>query len=221
MGVGRGMKFLRTLGRRTLIVGGIVAIFGCPQATSSQLVQPPAAATEDAGGVLTSVSAMESVTAEVCSFQADWQRPSEDEQVKYLAADPRFAAAVDTEPLKTAADTFWQNDILSFTTYGLSARMEPMLLSGLWSAVDTVWASCYGDDQAVALNDGDLAETWLVDYRLVDVQWQGEQYIMTVEPAEGGLQVIHFDRLESNVVLPLQVIDVAGNEIEFVSGDYN
>lgn len=220
MGAGRRVRRMRTFIQRGIILGGLGAILGCPQATSSQVTQTPLMATGEASTVLASAVSEVPVTPEVCSFQPDWQRPTEEDQAKYLAADPRFASAVEAGHLKATADNFWQNDILSFTTYGLSARMEPMLLSGLWSAADQVWESCYGADQATALNDGDLAETWLVGYRLVDVQWQDDRYVMTVEPADAGLQVVHFNRVDEGTTLPIQVLDAAGSEVAVVSGDY-
>ncbi len=222
MGVGSGARRLLSLLQRSIVLGGVATVLGCPQATSSQPVQPgqrSMSTAEDAAVVLATATSA-SVTAEVCSFQPEWERPSEDDQAKYIAADPRFAAALDTEPLKTAADSFWQHDVLSFTTYGLSARMEPMLLSGLWSTADQVWESCYGGDQATAINAGELAETWLVDYRLVAVEWEQDRYVMTVEPAASGLQVVHFNRVEAATPLPLQIVDVTGDEVAFVSGDY-
>ncbi|MEO0541453.1 MAG: hypothetical protein AAFZ80_11400 [Cyanobacteria bacterium P01_A01_bin.105] len=209
------------MARLGIVVGGIASIVGCPQVTSSQPGQTNAvAAVDDAAAVLTVAGGAETVITDICSVQSDWQRPNEDEQQKYVAADPRFAAAIEAEPLKTVADSFWQHEVLSFTTYGLSARMEPMLLSGLWSAADQVWASCYDADQATAINAGEVAETWLMGHRLVGVEWQQDRYVMVVAPASAGLQVVHFNRVEASTVLPLQVVDTAGNEIDVVSGDY-
>jgi len=225
MGISRGAGWQVVWGRRGLVLVGLMAIFGCPQATSGQLLESPTAAADEAPLLFTSTAdalttTPDDILAEVCSGQPAWQRPSEAEQAKHLSADPRLAAALDTEPLKTAADEFWQNDILSSTTYGLSARLEPMLLSGLWSAADQVWDACYSDDQATAINAGELAEAWLVDYQLVDVRWDGERYVMTVEAAATGLQVVHFHRVEEEVTLPLYVVDATGQEIAFISGDY-
>ncbi|MEL6249169.1 MAG: hypothetical protein AAFY78_18330 [Cyanobacteria bacterium J06648_16] len=205
--------------RRMALFVSLMTIVGCPQVISSQTVQPPEPV-DDLTAVLTSAEAPTAVEATVCSAQPDWQRPSDAEQQKYLEADPRFAAAVSTESMKHVADRFWQHEVLSFTTYGLSARMEPMLLSGLWSAADSVWASCYEGDQATAINAGEIAETWLINHRLVEVTWQSDQYVMVVEPVASGLEVVHFNRVETEVSLPLVVVDGNGAAIETVSGDY-
>ena len=197
---------------------GTYAIAGCPnQANSRSLVEgtltPEAVAQEVAQPESTAVS------FEVCADVENWQRPSDAEQAKQLGADARYDAATQGDQLKAASAQFWNHEAVSFTTYGLSARMEPVNLSGLWTVADDLWG-CYEPEATVAINEGDRAETWLLNQRIADLQWQGDRYLMTVRPAATGVQVVQFDRLEDTDGLPLEIVTDAGQPVAVVSGDW-
>ncbi|MEL7332988.1 MAG: hypothetical protein AAFN12_12110 [Cyanobacteria bacterium J06560_2] len=159
------------------------------------------------------------VNFEVCAAVETWQRPSDAEQAKQLSEDVRYASALEADSLKSASNQFWNQQIVSFTTYGLSARMEPVNLSGLWSVADDMW-SCYEPETTVAINEGEVAEAWLLNQEITGLQWEGDRYVMTVEPAATGMQVVQFDRADNLAELPLEVVTVSGSTVEVVSGDW-
>ncbi len=163
------------------------------------------------------------VEFEVCAAVDSWQRPSESEQTKRLSQDARYAEAISSDDsavsLKTASSQFWNHPVISFTTYGLSARMEPVTLSGLWTVEDQLW-DCYEPETAMAINEGDRAETWLLNQQITSLHWDGSSYLMTVEPSSEGMQVVQFDRTDSLESLPLMVVTDSGNPVEVASGDW-
>ncbi|TVQ12641.1 MAG: hypothetical protein EA368_03640 [Leptolyngbya sp. DLM2.Bin27] len=164
-------------------------------------------------------AAADSLVVEVCLSLTDWQRPSDLAQAKQLGAMPHYGVALQSDPLAEMAKTWWSHDIFSFTTYGLSARVDPLYLSGVWTALDDTW-DCYSGDQPEQINRGELAEMWLLHHRLVDLAWQDDHYVATVEPAESGLQLVQFARRESNPSLPLSIITTAGQALAVLSGDW-
>ncbi len=170
-----------------------------------------------------SIADATSVEFEVCAAVDSWQRPSESEQAKRLNQDSRYAEAIasnDSEsPLKRASSQFWDHQVISFTTYGLSARMEPVNLSGLWTVEDELW-DCYEPEATVAINEGDRAEAWLLNQQITRLQWDGSGYVMTVEPTSAGLQIVQFDRVDSSESLPLTVVTESGQSVEVALGDW-
>lgn len=222
-------KRLKQLG---LFVLGAYVISGCPSssATSSLLsastVSQQVTTSDPASGIASAepVSESNAVSFEVCAAVESWQRPSDAEQAKQLSGDSRYSSvleesAVSDAPLKRASEQFWDHDVISFTTYGLSARMEPMTLSGLWTVTDELW-NCYEPETTVAINEGDRAETWLLNQRIVDLAWEEGRYVMTVEPAATGVQVVQFDRVDELASLPLEIVTRDGRAVSVVSGDW-
>jgi hypothetical protein len=207
---------------RTGLAGclGLVSIAAYPQVTASQLL-PAEPATLDAPPTTPAITAAAApLRFAVCSEQGAWQRPSESTQQKLLQTDPRYQDALQEEPLKTLSSDFWQHDIISFTTYGLSARTEPINLSGLWTVAEQIWSDCYAGDEGDQINAGETAEAWLINHRVTDLRWQGNQYVMTVEPAEAGVQVVQFERLDANQNLPLTVVTATGQTVDVLAGDW-
>ena len=166
---------------------------------------------------------LEAVAFEVCAAVDTWQRPSQSEQAKRLSQDTRYAEALNTNslesPIKAASSQFWDHSIISFTTYGLSARMEPVNLAGLWSVEEQLW-DCYDPEVTVAINEGDRAETWLLNQKITSLQWDGSFYVMTVEPVSVGMQVVQFERVDSLETLPLTAVSASGQPIEVMSGNW-
>jgi hypothetical protein len=132
---------------------------------------------------------------------------------------PQYGPALQSEPLLSVAKDWWGHEIFSFTTYGLSARTDPLYLSGLWTVVDQTWA-CYEGTQPESINQGTLAEVWLMNHRLLSVQWQQDHYVITVEPAESGLQLVQFPRQEQSPSLPITLMTLAGDTLAVMSGDW-
>ncbi len=214
------LKRLKQLG---LAVLGAYVLAGCPGAsTTSDLSQDSVTSGAIAQAAVTegAEAGINTVDFEVCAAVDSWQRPSEDEQAKQLSSDARYTDQLEADsPLKRASDRFWDQQIVSFTTYGLSARMEPVNLSGVWTVADELW-DCYTPETTVAINEGDVAETWLLNQQITGLDWEGDRYIMTVEPAATGMQVVQFNRVDDLAELPLEVVTTSGSAVEVVSGDW-
>lgn len=161
----------------------------------------------------------ESIAADICVNLPDWQRPSDLAQMKQLEAMPTYGAALQSDPLAEMVKTWWNHEIFSFTTYGLSARTDPLYLSGVWTAMDNTW-DCYSGNQPEQINQGELAEMWLLHHRLVGLVWQNGQYLATVEPTDTGLQLVQFPRRESSQGLPLNIVTTNGQALAVMSGDW-
>lgn len=210
-------RVLRKLGRLSIVLLGAYVVTGCPSPNATKILA-------NSGGAQQAIAqepapASSAVTYEVCADVENWQRPSEATQAKRLGEDARYGDALQTGSLKAASTQFWDHSVVSFTTYGLSARMEPENLSGVWTAADEM-ATCYAPDDTTAINEGDRAETWLLNQRISNLEWTGDRYIMTVEPAPSGLQVVQFDRTDKLASLPLEVVDAGGESIDVMAGDW-
>lgn len=209
----------KQLGRQGLLLLATVGILGSLRAVSHSIHVADAVVTQPQISADTAVQE-DSPEFLVCSEAADWQRPSQAQQQKQLATDERYSALVQDKDFQQLATQFWDHDILSFTTYGLSARMEPVNLSGLWAVADDVWASCYSHDEGSAINQGTLAEAWLMHHQVVDLQWQDDRYLMVVDPVQQGMQVVQFARREAETALPLTVITTEGVVVEHYDADW-
>jgi len=218
------MNAWSTVGR-ILVMLGAVGLSGCPQV-------PPLAATQSAPEAAIPVKQNAAtdtaiadyppavVSYEVCGEIADWERLSLAEQTSALMENPRYGAELETEPLQELFEKFWNESLITFTTYGLSARTEPVELSGVWTGIDAM-SACYEGDRPTAINAGELAEMWLIGYQVVDFVWTGDRYQITVEPTTTGLRFIQFERLEAEAALPLVVLETNGAELTVASGDWS
>jgi hypothetical protein len=155
----------------------------------------------------------------LCVDLPDWQRPSEQTQRKQLEQMERYTDFLQDETLEGLVKDWWTHEAFSFTTYGLSARTDPHYLSGIWTALEHIWG-CYEGEEPRQINQGDLAELWLINHRLMDVQWQDNQYIVTVEPGSRGLQMLMFERRENFEDLPVVVMTADGQAVAVMSGDW-
>lgn len=209
----------RHLSKQGLIIAGIVSLMGGIKATSNLVNVADAVASPTQ---TTSHKQVVATTAEflVCSAAPEWQRPTQEQQQKQLANDERYSELLQDKEFQQFANRFWQHDVLSFTTYGLSARMEPINLSGLWAVADDVWANCYSNDEGTAINTGTLAEAWLMHHQVVDIQWHNDHYVLLVEPSSQGMQVVQFARHEAETELPLRVVTPQGVEIDIYNADW-
>ncbi len=213
-----------------IVLLGTSVVAGCPSRAVSSLMasggpaqkavaQETVAQETVAQETIASAIATDPVAFEVCADVENWQRPNETQQINHLSQDTRYSDANSSESIKDASTQFWDHRVVSFTTYGLSARLEPENLSGVWTATDNM-SDCYVPETVTAINEGDRAETWLLNHQVSDLQWSGDRYIMTVEPSTSGLQVVQFDRTETLASLPLEVVTATGDSIDVVSGDW-
>ncbi|MDB9525461.1 hypothetical protein PN498_05640 [Oscillatoria sp. CS-180] len=210
---------------------GVAGIYGCPQALDAgvshsakseaiTIVQSQSGGVADTGTDtgITNFSS-QPVAYEICGESPGWQRTSFSEQTTALLNNPRYGAALEEEPLRGLSDKFWNGSVITFTTYGLSARTEPIFLSGVWTSIDAMDA-CYEGDRPEAINQGVLAEVWLIGNEIDEIAWTGSEYEVTVRSASEGLQFVQFERLETNETLPIRVVSEAGTELPVVSGDW-
>lgn len=214
-----------------VVLLGAFVVSGCPSPTVNQLMASGGSVSQNAMAhevVNTKVTDhkraannkdLAEVSFDVCANVEDWQRPSQTAQDKRLSSNARYGESLADGALKDAYAKFRDQQVISFTTYGLSARIEPEDFSGAWTAIDEM-ASCYQPDTVTAINQGDRAETWLLNQRISNLQWEGDRYIMTVEPARTGLQVIQFNRVDEMASLPLDVVTASGSSVDVVSGDW-
>lgn len=224
-----GKLLHRNLLNGLLTATSVLSLAACPQhplVSTGEISPHPASVSLPSQGssvALTSSPAAEkakqNVSFEVCANLPTWARSPESIHLKQLQDMPRYGSALNDEPLKSLLKSFWSHQVISFTTYGLSARTEPLYFSGVWTALEGA-AACYNGDQPEQINAGSLAEVWLINHRLVDLQWTDGQYMLTVEPTDQGLQVIQFSRQDSAPTLALSVVTPEGNSIEPVSGDW-
>jgi hypothetical protein len=214
---------MKKMNQLVVIFLGAFVVSGCPSPTVSRLLANSGDASQEviAQEVTNQQAIAENpadVDFEVCANVESWQRPSQEVQAKQLS-NARYGDVLNNGPLKRASEQFWDHQVISFTTYGLSARMEPETLSGVWTAASDM-VSCYEPETTVAINEGDRAETWLLNHRINDLQWRGDRYVMTVEPAATGMQVIQFDRVDELANLPLDVVTANGDPVGVFSGDW-
>lgn len=213
-----GASKFKRIGKQGLLIFTLVSLIGGLKAASNFAnvadAVVPAPSSENPASPQSELAYL------VCSEAADWQRPTTEQQQKQLTTDARYGELVNDKEFQAFAQNFWHHDALSFTTYGLSARMEPVNLSGLWSVADDVWHRCYSENEGNAINAGDLAETWLMNYQVVDLQWQDDHYAMVVEPKARGMQVVQFARQENAADLPLTITTRQGDVVEHYGADW-
>ena len=199
----------------TVMLGAYLVACGPLQSTGSWLAKE--SGTQEA--IAQEVDENSAVEFETCAAVEDWQRPSADEQSRQLEKDARYAMAEESDSSKAASSQLWDRQVVSFTTYGLSARMEPVSLTGLWT-VDAEMQNCYTPETTMAINQGDRAEAWLLNHRIESLVWDGDRYVMTVEPTATGMQVVQFERGDELAALPLEVVTADGKAIAVTSGDW-
>ncbi|PSN19367.1 hypothetical protein C7271_07680 [filamentous cyanobacterium CCP5] len=154
----------------------------------------------------------------ICAHVQNWERPSESEHLRQLAAIPRYGKTIYEDPLRSLLADFRGFPVISFATYGLSARSEPLYLSGVWTVLDDIEA-CYSQGQPARMGEGELGETWLMGYAANGLIWVDGMYQLTVEPAQ-GLQILQFERQEELATLPMRVVAADGMAIQVHAGDY-
>lgn len=174
-----------------------------------------------AASVISSQPQPEATTVDyqICQELPDWTRPPLETQQQALAEHPRYQEVLRQTSLENLMGEFWTQPIITFTNYGLSARVEPIFLSGLWTVNDAIW-SCYEGDQPMAINRGDIAELWLINHEIHQIKWSGDSYQAVVIPSETGVQFIQFQRQENRQELPIQALTIEGDNVPLVSGDW-
>ena len=109
---------------------------GCPDTLDTGRYSPESPAIPVAEITSPSIvpAAGQSVSYEICADLTTWMRPELTVQQQTILQDPRYGQALEQDSLSSLSEQFWTQSIISFTTYGLSARVEPLNLSGVWTA---------------------------------------------------------------------------------------
>lgn len=209
-----GASKFKQIGQQGVVIVTLVALIGGLKAASNFANVADAVVTPSPSDAQSAPEYL------VCSEAANWQRPTVEQQQKQLTTDERYGELVNDKDFQELAQDLWHHHILSFTTYGLSARMEPINLSGLWSVADDIWNHCYSQGEGASINEGTLAEAWLMNYQVVDLQWQADRYVMFVEPSSQGMQVVQFARKEREPELPLTITTSQGVVIDHYDADW-
>lgn len=149
---------------------------------------------------------------EVCGESKTWVRPTETQQRKHLQSTKRYS----DETIANLGDIYWKNNILSFTKYpGGSGTYDIIQRTGLWTLHNATHPSkC--DDFGV-IDSGQKASVWLLLHRVKSINWQGNRYVMVVQPIGSGVQVIRFPRRERQEELPLTVVTEDGKRVKVLA----
>lgn len=161
------------------------------------------------------------VVFEVCSASPAWVRPTTKAQMQHIQSTRRYSDAKSDRDIQNLIQQFWTRNVILFGSYGISARVEPIYLSGLWTipnTFDSISNKCYSSmQQIVELNSGKKAEVWLLLHKVRSMKWLDSRYVMVVQTAKQGVQFIQFARVEQQAIPSLQVITEDGRELEIVN----
>lgn len=153
------------------------------------------------------LAATREISFNICSASKTWVRPTEAAQIKQLHSQPRYANVSTTSE-------YWRNNVFLFTRYGLSGLLEPIYLSGLWTLDSNTIMKCYKPEGITEkINSDQLAEAWLLQQRIKKIEWQGDRYVMVVEPTQTGVQFVQFPRAERQSSFTLKVLNENGQEL--------
>lgn len=156
------------------------------------------------------------LSTNICTNINNWQKPSLDQQIKVLSENQRYGTEINEPSLKNLFDELWNNQVFVFTEYGLSARIEPIYLSGTWTVIDNIW-DCYTEDSIKKINSGKQGEVWLLGLKFVNLEWKDQQYYLTVENDKNSFQMIQFARQENQPSLPFNVVNTQGKNLTYLN----
>ncbi|MEH1835183.1 MAG: hypothetical protein V7L29_24790 [Nostoc sp.] len=150
------------------------------------------------------------VPFKICNSSETWVRPTKAEQMKFLLSTKRYDDLT-KEPERF--ERWLRYNIFSFTTFGGSSFFDYHYLAGLWTPTgNPVW-QC-DKFSRTKINTGEIAEVWVLLYRVISIKWVGNHYLMVVKPTKKGFQKIQLSRREDQDSLPLKVITEDGNDMK-------
>jgi len=135
-----------------------------------------------------------------CSVDSSWVRPSAVEQVSKLS---QFGNRYGDSKTLTR-NRYWTDNVFLLSAYGLSGLRDVYYLSGLWTSKSDIFR-CYDSFNVKEVNQGKSAIVWLLEHRIAELNWQDNEYVMTIEPTQSGVQFIQFNRLDGLNFPPLRV----------------
>lgn len=154
----------------------------------------------------------DAISYKVCGELKQWQRPTTTEQQAKLQSSPRYHS-INPVTLQSQLEILRNQQIFLVTNYGLSALMDRLYLTGLWSVPESVYQSCYQASQIQKLNQSNIAEIWLINHKVKKITWRNNTYLVTVEPTQKGVQFIQLERQEQGTKLPIQIVDDQGKPL--------
>jgi hypothetical protein len=170
-------------------------------------------------------SSGKAIAFEVCSSFPTWVRPASNAQMQQLQSTGRYPDAKTDREIQNIIEQFWTRNAIVFGGYGISARVDPIYLSGLWTipnTLDLISNKCYLSKQQIAdLNSGKTAEVWLLLHKVRSVKWFENRYVMVVQPVRQGAQFIQFTRVDRQPIPALQVITEDGKDLEVINWGTN
>lgn len=154
----------------------------------------------------------------VCNEFKTWVRPSETEQITKLQSLGRFNDLTTDRKLRSDLQRYWTDNVFLLTAYGLSALQEPIFLSGLWTVALEGLDKCHQQRETIEkINSGQLAEVWLLQGKVSKIKWQGNRYVMLVEPSQKGVQFIQFPRVENQASFTLEIVNKDSQKLTTLS----
>ncbi|MEH2424075.1 MAG: hypothetical protein V7K48_25165 [Nostoc sp.] len=151
------------------------------------------------------------VPFKICNSSETWVRPTKAEQMKFLSS--MNARYNDLTKNPERYERWFSYNIYSFTTFGGSSFFDYHYLAGLWTPSGNHEWQC-GEFSRNKINTGEIAEVWVLLYRVISIKWVGNHYLMVVKPTKKGLQYIQLSRQEHQDSLPLKVVTEDGSEIK-------
>ncbi|MEH2312047.1 MAG: hypothetical protein V7K35_11735 [Nostoc sp.] len=152
------------------------------------------------------------VPFKICNSTETWVRPTKAEQMKFLREN--MSARYDDLTKNPEPYERWLSyNIYSFTIYGGSSFFDYHYLAGLWTPSDNLVWQC-DESSRHKINTGEIAEVWVLLYRVISIKWVGNHYLMVVKPTKKGRQYIQLSRREHQDSLPLKVVTEDGSEIK-------
>jgi hypothetical protein len=210
---------------RSQFEGGIASVWAEVQSKGNAAVRIPQGIVAIPPSKTIPTSSGKAIAFEVCSASPAWVRPTNKAQMQQLQSTGRYADAKTNREIQNLIQQFWTRNVILFGGYGLSARIEPIYLSGLWTipnTIDSISNKCYASRQRILdLNSGKTAEVWLLLHKVRSVKWFDNRYVMVVQPVRQGAQFMQFTRVEQQPTPVLQVIAEDGKELEVINWGTN
>jgi hypothetical protein len=204
---------------------GIASVWGELQAKEGAVISIPQGIATIPASKTTPTSSGKVIAFEVCSTSPAWVRPEDKAQMRQIQSTGRYADAKTNREIQNLIQQFWTRNAILFGSYGISARVDPIYLSGLWTipnTLDSISNKCYASRQRILdLNSGKTAEVWLLLHKVRSVKWLDNRYVMVVQPVRQGAQFMQFVRVEQQPTPTLQVIAEDGRELEVINWGTN
>jgi hypothetical protein len=151
----------------------------------------------------------QTISFEVCAQSTTWTRPMPEVQAN-IWNQGRYSGSGRT-------DYYWTHNFIVLDD-PLSASGFDHLhnLTGLWTAVSEGFGKC---DERVEPNPSQWIEVWVLLYRVKEVSYADNTYMITVEPTGKGFQSILIRRLNPRLVRGqftgvLRFVTPQGKELE-------